>query len=46
MTMDFKRPPGLPLAGARVGSEVTFEFRRTPAGEFELTAVAPKGTAK
>jgi membrane fusion protein, copper/silver efflux system len=46
MTMEFKRPAGVPMAGAQPGSTVEFEFRQGAAGEFELTSVKPKGPAK
>jgi len=45
MTMGFKPPAaGLP-APVAVGSRVTFEIRRLPDGQYEITSIAPAGQA-
>jgi membrane fusion protein, copper/silver efflux system len=43
MTMGFKLPPMVVLKNVAVGDSVTFEFRQTSDGAFEIVSIAPTG---
>ena len=45
MTMEFKLRPGLTVEGIKEGSDVTFDFVESGKGEYEITAIRPKGGA-
>jgi membrane fusion protein, copper/silver efflux system len=42
MTMDFKLPKDA-AKGVAPGAQVTFEFVQTPAGDYQITGIRPKG---
>jgi membrane fusion protein, copper/silver efflux system len=45
MTMEFKVRHGVPVEGIKPGSDVTFQFVDAGDGEYEITAIRPKGAA-
>ena len=42
MTMDFKLPKAGAPSAVREGAMVDFDFKATPSGEYEITAIAPQ----